>query len=86
MIRVSQVFSTIILIELFGSPFMRNSSLVLALLVGLIVSAIVKVILLQAGGGRQPAALPPGSCSWAHKQVDSGTAGTSCHIIHCVFE
>jgi len=50
----AQVFITIILIELFGSPFMRNSSLVLALMVGLIVSAIVKVILLlQAAVGSQ---------------------------------
>lgn len=33
----------IIIIEIFGSPFMRNASLVLALLIGVIVSAIVKV-------------------------------------------
>lgn len=37
------VFSLIILIELFGSPFMRNASLVLALLLGLLISAFVKV-------------------------------------------
>eukprot|EP00878_Enallax_costatus_P046839 GHUV01057139.1.p1 GENE.GHUV01057139.1~~GHUV01057139.1.p1 ORF type:complete len:408 (+),score=89.00 GHUV01057139.1:139-1224(+) len=37
------VFSTIILLELFGSPFMRNASLVLSLVVGLIFSAVFTV-------------------------------------------
>lgn len=38
-----QVFSLIILIEIFGSPFMRNASLVLALFIGTAVAAAVKV-------------------------------------------
>jgi len=37
------VFFLIILFELFGSPFMRNASLVLALLIGYIVAVIAKV-------------------------------------------
>jgi hypothetical protein len=37
------VFSLIILVELFGSPFMRNASLIIALLVGTAVAAAVKV-------------------------------------------
>lgn len=40
---IAQVFCSIILFELFGSPFMRNASLVLSLLVGLIFSAIFTV-------------------------------------------
>ena len=39
----TQVFFLIILFELFGSPFMRNASLVLALLIGYIVAVIAKV-------------------------------------------
>lgn len=38
-----QVFSCIILIELFGSPFMRNASLVLSLIIGLIVASAITV-------------------------------------------
>jgi xanthine/uracil permease len=36
-------FSTIIIIEIFGSPFMRNASLVLALFFGTAISAAVQV-------------------------------------------
>jgi xanthine/uracil permease len=36
-------FSIIIIIEIFGSPFMRNASLVLALFIGTAVSAAVTV-------------------------------------------
>lgn len=39
----AQVFSLIILIELFGSPFMRSAALVLALLIGSAVAAGVRV-------------------------------------------
>ncbi|KAF8067194.1 uapA [Scenedesmus sp. PABB004] len=37
------VFLSIIIIEMFGSPFMRNASLVLALLIGIAVAAAVRV-------------------------------------------
>jgi xanthine/uracil permease len=36
-------FSMIVIIEIFGSPFMRNASLVLALFIGTAVSAAVQV-------------------------------------------
>ncbi|WIA22362.1 hypothetical protein OEZ85_004671 [Tetradesmus obliquus] len=36
-------FSMIVIIEIFGSPFMRNASLVLALFIGTAISAAVKV-------------------------------------------
>jgi xanthine/uracil permease len=36
-------FSLIIIFEIFGSPFMRNASLVLALFIGTAVSAAVVV-------------------------------------------
>lgn len=35
-----QVFSTIVLIELFGSPFMRNAAVVIALLFGYLIAAV----------------------------------------------
>lgn len=38
-----QVFGLIILIELFGSPFMRSAAIVFALVIGTAVAAIVKV-------------------------------------------
>lgn len=37
------MFALIIIIEIFGSPFMRNASLVLALFIGTAVSAAIKV-------------------------------------------
>jgi xanthine/uracil permease len=38
-----QVFGLIILIELFGSPFMRSAAIVFALVIGTAVSAIATV-------------------------------------------
>jgi len=72
-----QVFSLIVLIELFGSPFMRSAALVIALLVGTGVAAVATVDGNRFFNGKNVQSAPAITFLWV-KRFPLGELGINC--------
>lgn len=62
-----QVFCLIIIIELFGSPFMRSAALVFALLIGTAVAAVATVDGKRFFNGKNIASAPAITFLWTKR-------------------
>lgn len=62
-----QVFCLIIIIEIFGSPFMRSASIVFALLIGTAVAAIATVDGKRFFNGKNIASAPAFTFLWVKR-------------------
>lgn len=76
-----QVFSLIILIELFGSPFMRSAALVIALLVGTGVAAVATVDGNRFFNGKNVQSAPAITFLWV-KRFPLGELGNTIGFVH----